>query len=402
MGLRSVRPGIARSPHPSNHVRRSHWGVSLLQRCVLTGSGLYTPPESISNEELVASHITSVRRFNSENEAEIAAGRVEARIESDVAFIEKASGIERRYVMEKSGVLDPERMAPRLPLRGEDEPSLQCEMSLAAISEALEQAGRSGEEVDAVIVACSNLQRPYPAVAVEVQHGLGATGWAYDLNVACSSATFGIQAAVDAVAAGHARCAVVVNPEITSGHNNFELRDSHFIFGDACTAVVIEPADNARGQSPFEILGTRLETSYSNNIRNDFGFLNRSEEEKRDTHELLFRQNGRRVFKDVCPMVARHIEEHLKDEGLEVADVKRLWLHQANLGMNQVIGRRVLGRDPTREEAPVILDEWANTSSAGSVIAFHRYKADLARRECGVLCSFGAGYSIGSAILRRV
>jgi beta-ketodecanoyl-[acyl-carrier-protein] synthase len=50
----------------------------------------------------------------------------------------------------------------------------------------------------------------------------------------------------------------------------------------------------------------------------------------------------------------------------------------------------------------VILDEWANTSSAGSVIAFHRYKADLARRECGVLCSFGAGYSIGSAILRRV
>ena len=374
----------------------------VLTHCVLSGSGLFTPPDSITNEELVASHVESVRRFNKENAAGIAAGRVEARIESDVAFIQKASGIERRYVMHKSGVLDPTRMRPRLPLRSEDEPSIQCEMSMAAIAEALAQAGRSGDEVDAVIVACSNLQRPYPAVAVEVQDALDATGWAYDLNVACSSATFGIQAAIDSVAAGHARCAVVVNPEVTSGHNNFELRDSHFIFGDACTAVVVEPAERAGGQHPFEILGTRLETSYSNNIRNDFGFLNRSEDGERDPEEMLFRQNGRRVFKDVCPMVARHIEQHLKEQHLELKDLKRLWLHQANLAMNKVIGRRVLGREPTRKEAPVILDEWANTSSAGSVIAFHKHKADLVSGEWGVLCSFGAGYSIGSAILRRV
>ena len=83
----------------------------------------------------------------------------------------------------------------------------------------------SPEEVDAVLVACSNLQRAYPAVAIEVQHALGAGGFAYDLNVACSSATFGMQAAADAVARGHARCAVVVNPELTSAHTNFALRD---------------------------------------------------------------------------------------------------------------------------------------------------------------------------------
>jgi beta-ketodecanoyl-[acyl-carrier-protein] synthase len=373
----------------------------IVSGCVVAGSGLFTPPESISNEELVASHVASVRRFNAEHADAITAGKMEARVESDVAFIEKASGIERRYVMDKSGVLDDLRMRPHLPLRGEDEPSIQCEMSVAAIREALAEAGRDGADVDAVIVACSNLQRPYPAVAVEVQAALGAEGWAYDLNVACSSATFGIQAAVDSVSAGHSRCAVVVNPEITSGHNNFELRDSHFIFGDACTAVVIEPAETTRASAPFEILGTRLETRYSNNIRNDFGFLNECEDGERDPHELLFHQNGRRVFKDVCPLVASHIEQHLKDTNLEIGDLKRLWLHQANLSMNQVIGRRVLGRDPTPEESPVILDEWANTSSAGSVIAFHRYKADFDPGEWGVLCSFGAGYSIGSAILRR-
>jgi beta-ketodecanoyl-[acyl-carrier-protein] synthase len=82
--------------------------------------------------------------------------------------------------------------------------------------------------------------------------------------------------------------------------------------------------------------------------------------------------------------------------------VRRFWLHQANLKMNQLIAKGVLGRLPTDDEAPVILDEFANTSSAGSVIAFHRHRDDLASGDIGVLCSFGAGYSIGSVIVRRI
>ena len=70
--------------------------------------------------------------------------------------------------------------------------------------------------------------------------------------------------------------------------------------------------------------------------------------------------------------------------------------------MNQLISRRVLGRDASPEEAPIILDEYANTSSAGSVIAFHKHRADLASGDLGVLCSFGAGYSIGSVVLQKV
>ncbi len=70
--------------------------------------------------------------------------------------------------------------------------------------------------------------------------------------------------------------------------------------------------------------------------------------------------------------------------------------------MNQLIARRLLGRDATTDQAPVILDEFANTSSAGSIIAFHRHRADLAAGDIGVICSFGAGYSIGSVIVRRL
>ncbi len=383
-------------PFPATNV-----GVSI------TGTGLFTPPESISNAELAASLTASVEKWNGEHADEIAAGTLTERAVPDEAFIVKASGIESRYVMEKSGVLDPDRMRPRLETRSEDQLGIQAEMSLPAIREALAQAGRTDADVDAVIVGCSNLQRAYPAVAVEIQDALGAGGWGYDMNVACSSATFSLQAAVDALRNGSANCVVVVNPEITSGHNNFELRDFHFIFGDACTALVLERTDDAVNDGVgddahrWEVLGTKLATQFSNNIRNDFGFLNSSEVDERDPHETVFRQNGQMVFREVCPMVAAHITDHLGALDLEASGVRRFWLHQANLKMNQLIAKGVLGRVPDENEAPVILNEYANTSSAGSIIAFHKHRGDLAQGDLGVICSFGAGYSVGSVVVRK-
>jgi beta-ketodecanoyl-[acyl-carrier-protein] synthase len=368
---------------------------------VITGTGLWHPPHTISNGELVASLSEAVAAWNDEHHAEIERGDLTARSAPDEEFIVKASGIRSRYVMDKDGVLDPTRLRPRLELRGEDRLGIQAEMSMPAVLDALARAGRSPADVDAIIVGCSNLQRAYPAVSIELQHALGAGGWAYDMNVACSSATFSMQAAVDALRAGSASCVVVVNPEITSGHNNFELRDHHFIFGDACTAVVLERADDAHGDDRWIVLGTKLETSFSNSIRNDFGFLNCAEDGERDPHELVFRQRGQQVFKEVCPMVSSHIAGVLAGLGLAPNDLRRFWLHQANLKMNQLIAKMVLGRVPDVDEAPVVLDEFANTSSAGSVIAFHRHRADLASGDLGIICSFGAGYSIGSVVVRK-
>lgn len=371
-------------------------------RVVITGTGLFTPPFSISNEELVASLTVAVEEWNAERAAQIAEGTVAARPVPDAEFIERASGIKSRYVMEKSGVLDPQRLRPHLPTRSEDELGLQAEMALPAIYEALAQAGRRADEVDCVIVGCSNLQRAYPAVAIEIQHALGAGGWAYDMNVACSSATFSMQAGVDALLNGSADCVVVVHPEITSGHNNFAARDHHFIFGDACTAVVLERAEDAIAGEQWEVLRGRLLTKFSNSIRNDFGFLNPSEDTERDPAELVFRQRGQQVFKEVCPMVVGHINEQLQALSLEASQVRRFWLHQANLKMNQLIAKGVLGRVPDEDEAPVILDRYANTSSAGSVIAFHLCRDGMVAGDIGVICSFGAGYSIGSQVIRRL
>lgn len=372
-----------------------------MSRILITGTGLFTPPDSVTNAELVASLGAANEKWNAEHRSEIERGEFEERDMPSEKFILRASGIGHRFVMDKKGMLDPHRLRPSLPLRGEDELSIQAEICVAAAQEALAQAGRSGDEIDCVVVGCSNLQRAYPAIAIEVQNAIGAGGFAYDMNVACSSATFAIQNGVDALRSGNARRVLVLNPEITSGHNNFALREFHFIFGDACTAVVLETEEFAGGVESWEVLGTRLATRFSNNIRNDAGYLNGCEDGERDPFELLFRQNGRRVFKDVCPMVAEHIRQHLCDCGVAVEDLKRLWLHQANLGMNNLIAKTLLGRDPEPEESPVILDEYANTSSAGSVIAFHKHRDGLAAGDSAVLCSFGAGYSVGSVVLRK-
>ena len=372
-----------------------------MHNVVISGTGLFTPAESISNEELVESFNTWVGRFNRDNAAAIERGEVEALAESSAAFIEKASGIKSRFVMDKAGILDPQRMKPNLPERSNDQWSILCEMGVAAARQALERAGRTPADIDGVIVACSNLQRAYPAISIEIQDALGIQGYGFDMNVACSSATFGIQMASNSVQLGQARAMLVISPEICTAHLNFRDRDSHFIFGDGATAVVVERADLATSAHQFEILGTKTLTRFSNNIRNNFGFLNRTSDEGLDAPDKLFVQEGRKVFREVCPMVAELVAAHLEEAGLNVSDVRRFWLHQANLSMNHLIVKKLLGREATVEEAPVILDTYANTSSAGSVIAFHSYQDDLPSGALGVLSSFGAGYSIGSVILRK-
>jgi beta-ketodecanoyl-[acyl-carrier-protein] synthase len=373
-----------------------------MKQVVISGTGLFTPAQAISNEELVACFNTYVEQFNADNAAAIEAGAVKALEPSSVGFIEKASGIKSRYVMEKEGILDPKRMVSRIAERADDELSLQAEICVAAAQQALERAGRSAADIDMVLVACSNMQRAYPAMAVEVQQALGIDGYGFDMNVACSSATFGIQQAVAAVQSGQARAVLVLNPEITSGHLDWRDRDSHFIFGDACTAIVVEAKDAAVSGHQWEILDTKLKTSFSNNIRNNFGFLNRFDEHGVGQPDKLFKQQGRKVFKDVCPMAADMIKESIARAGLEVPQVSRYWLHQANLNMNLLISRLILGRDAEPGEAPVILDTYANTSSAGSIIAFHKHNDDLPPGALGVICSFGAGYSIGAVVVRKL
>jgi len=369
---------------------------------VISATGLLTPTDSISNQELVASFNQYVENYNQSNKEAIESGDKQALAPSSVEFIEKASGIKSRFVLEKDNILDPEQMAPNFTPRDDSQMSQMCEMGVAAAKQALQRAKLKPEDIDLVIVAASNSERAYPAIAVELQTELGCSGYAFDMNVACSSATFGMKTAFDAISAGTTRRALVVNPEICSGHLNFRDRDCHFIFGDVCTATILESQADAEARhlsDYYQISQFKLITQYSNNIRNNFGFLNRQAE---DPQDLLFKQQGRKVFKEVIPMVAKLITEVVESDHKSLPDIRTLWLHQANINMNQLIAKKLLGQLPTPDQAPIVLDQYANTSSAGSVIAFHKHRDHMNVGEYGVLCSFGAGYSAGAILLKKI
>ncbi|MDP3405441.1 MAG: beta-ketoacyl-ACP synthase III [Brevundimonas sp.] len=377
---------------------------------VIAATGLFTPEQSISNAELVEAYNTWAERWNAAHAGQIAEGDVAALTPSSAEFIEKASGIKSRFVLDKAGILDPDRMVPRLAERSNDELSIMAEMAVKAARQAIEAWGKPVSEIGAVLCAASNMPRPYPALAVEIQQALGIEGFGFDMNVACSSATFGLKTAADFIASGSVKAVLMVNPEVCSAHLNFTDRDSHFIFGDVATAVIIESSETA-GPGGWDILGTRLKTVFSNNIRNNFGFLNRAEQSSDSPvaagevagglTDKLFVQQGRKVFRDVVPMVSDMILDHAGELGIAPGGLKRLWLHQANINMNAMIGRKVLGRDPEEGENIIILDDYANTSSAGSIIAFHLHQDGFAAGDTGLICSFGAGYSAGTVFVRR-
>ncbi|MDA9617905.1 beta-ketoacyl-ACP synthase III [Pseudomonadota bacterium] len=365
----------------------------------ISGTGHWKAQHLVTNEEIVSSFNEYVRLYNIEHEEEILKGSKEPLGPSSVEFIEKASGIKTRYLIDKKNCLDINVMKPILSPENPGKISILAEMSIHAAKEALDQAGIQAKDVDAVILGTSHISRNYPAIACEVMDELGIEGYGYDMLIGCSSTTFAISNAYSDIASGLADTILVINPELTSPHNDFTLRDSHFIFGDACVATVVQKDSTSKNRA--RILDRKLVTQFSNNIRSDFGYLNRVEEPPKDKKDLFFGQNGKGVFKEVCPMVASLVTDQLSRLDIPVSDISQFWLHQANANMCRVIMTRILGTsDYDPDMAPMILSEFGNVASAGSVLSYH-LNNNLQKGDKGIICSFGAGYSICSLVIER-
>ncbi len=370
-------------------------------KIVISGSGLWTPSNIITNEELVESYNAYAERFNTAHAADIAAGKIEEKYLSSIRFIEKTSGIKARHVYTREGILDIDRMRPKFPERKDEELSNQAEIGVFAARQAMAAAGKTAADIDSVIVAAAYTQRPYPAIAIEIQNELGIDGFGFDMLVACSAATFGLHRAYDSLVSGSSKCVLAINPELVTPQVNFCDRDSHFIFGDVATAIIMERFETCTSPNSYEVLSTKALTRFSNNIRSNFGHMAYATDAEPFGWDKLFHQSGRNVFEEVSPVAAKHIRDHLASLDIKPRDVKRFWLHQANINMNNMVIKQLLGEDVKAETIPTVLERYGNTASAGSIIAFHLYNDDLKKGDIGVICSFGAGYSVGSLVLRK-
>ena len=366
----------------------------------IAGTGIWYPDNMVTNDELVHSYNSYVDQFNDKNKIEIDNGTIELMPHSSSEFIEKASGIETRYVIDKEGILDTSRMMPKVSNEDESKLSIHAEVGIIAANRAMEQAGITASDIDAVIVGTSHAARNYPAVAIEIQSELGINGYAYDMLVGCSSTTFAINNAYSDIASGLANTVLVINPEISTPFVNFTHRDKHFIFGDACAATVVQKDSNSK--HAFKIIDRKLHTQFSNNIRSDFSYLNRCAVDQKTLDELMFDQNGRSVFKDVCPLVASLISNQLEKNNINPNDVSRFWLHQANGKMIRLIASKILNDDEFDPSlVPMPIKQFGNLASVGSLFAFN-LNNDLESGNKGVICSFGAGYSVCSIIVEKI
>ena len=370
-----------------------------MQNSLIRSTGYWAPPNVIDNDELVASYNAYASRFNQTHADAIAAGTVEAVPLSSSEFIVGASGIQRRHVYEKDGILDIDRMVPAIAPRPVEALSVQAEFALRSARPALEAAGYEGKDIDGVIVASSAQQRNFPGLSCEIQDAIGATGFSFDLTMACASALYGLNIANSMIRSGQARRILICSPELMTCINVHSRREVHFIFGDASAAMIVEADDGRPGG--WDVLGTHAQNKWSSALRSDFGFLNIAERQVVPDHEPHLDQDGHRVFKDVvgfAPTVARDLMERI---GLAPEDVRRTWLHQANIRMVDMIAKRILGRDRTEDNAPAILQEYGNTSSSSVVMNFQMHSDDMAAGETGVMCAFGAGYGVGAAAVRK-
>ena len=366
----------------------------------ISGTGIWHPSESITNDEIVKSYNTYVDNYNIENKELIERDEISALEHSSSAFIEKASGIKTRYVIDKKNILDINKMMPEVQHEDESRLSIHAIAGIDAAKKAMIEANVCADDIDGVILGTSHAARNYPSVAIEIQNQLGINGYAYDMLVGCSSTTFAINNAYSDIASGLAETILVINPEISTPFVNFAKRDIHFIFGDGCVATIV--TKKKRSDNCFKIVDRKLVTKFSNNIRSDWSYLVRAAVDEKNTEDLLFYQNGNSVFKEVCPMVAEFITNQLDKNNILPSEIKKFWLHQANARMVNLIVSKVTNSDSFDETlAPLPIQKYGNLASAGSMFAFNLHN-DLNKGEKGLICSFGAGYSVCSIIVEKI
>ena len=365
----------------------------------IAGTGIWYPEDVITNDEIVASFNSFVDNHNESLKEGNNGGEIQPLEHSSSAFIEKASGIKTRHVIDKKNILDINKMMPGVEHEDETKLSLHAVAGIKAAKKAMQDANVEPADIDAVILGTSHAARNYPSVAIEIQNELGIDGYAYDMLVGCSSTTFAINNAYSDIASGLAETILVINPEISTPFVNFKKRDIHFIFGDGCVATVV--SKNNMSDSAFKVIDRKLITKFSNNIRSDWSYLVRAADDSKTFDDLLFYQNGNSVFKEVCPMVAKFISEQIENNNIKPNEISKFWLHQANSRMVNLIVSKIIGTDDFDTNlAPLPIEKFGNLASAGSMFAFN-LNNNLIKGEKGIICSFGAGYSVCSIIVEK-
>jgi 3-oxoacyl-[acyl-carrier-protein] synthase-3 len=320
-------------------------------RSVVTGLGSYLPKRIVSNADL------------------------EKTLETTDEWIVQRTGIRQRHVA------------------AEDEPTSR--LGLFAAEAALADSGLSAGDLDLVIVATSTPDYTFPAVAVQIQAGLGMTrGAAFDLQAVCSGFVFAVATADKFLTSGSHQRALVIGAETFSRLVDWSDRSTCVLFGDGAGAIVLEARPGAGSARDRGVLTSHLR---SDGRHRDKLYVDGGPSTTRSVGYL--RMAGRDVFRHAVGMVTDVVTDAFVATGTTAADLDWFVPHQAN--------RRII--DASAEKLAIAPDKvvrtvdlHANTSAASIPLALSVARDDgrIKPGDLVMIEAMGGGFTWASALVR--
>ena len=325
------------------------------RRVKVTSLGTYVPPRVLTNADL------------------------EKLVDTTDEWIRKRTGIRERHVV--------------------DEGVASSDLGREAALAALDEAGVSPDRIGFIVVATTTPDMFFPSTACLVQHKIGASNaWGFDLGAACSGFTFALTTGAQMVASGAHEHALVIGADVMSSIVDFQDRATCVLFGDGAGAMVVSPA--ADGEPGIIDFAHEIDGSGGPALCMPAGgSLRPATHETVDARLHYVHQDGATVFKFAVRKMADICRRVLDANGLQADDIDLFVAHQANRRI--VMGAaQHLGVD--RAKVVLNIERYGNTTAATIPLALADARLDgrLVRGARVLLASVGAGFTVGSVLLR--
>ena len=270
------------------------------------------------------------------------------------------------------------------------------DLGVKAVKDLLKKTNTTPDEIDMLICATITPDMPFPATANFIAQKVGINNaWSFDLNAACSGFVFALSTAVQFIESGRYNKVIVVAAEKMSAITNYTDRTTCPLFGDAGTAVLLEPT--------IENVGVVDYINRVNGLGRHHLHMKAGGSSLPATHETVDRmehfvyQEGQVVFKAAVSSMADIAEEIMLKHNLKSEDIAWLVPHQANMRIIDATARRMgLGT----ERVMINIQKYGNTTSATIPLCLWDYEKKLKKGDNVILVAFGAGFTWGSVYLK--
>jgi 3-oxoacyl-[acyl-carrier-protein] synthase III len=268
------------------------------------------------------------------------------------------------------------------------------DLATNAAKAALENAGLTGNDIDAIVLATSTADLTFPSAATMVQHNIGNTrGFAFDLQAVCAGFVFALTNANALIQAGSAKRVLVIGAETFSRIMAWQDRGTCVLFGDGAGALILEAQEGTGSTDDRGILSTDLNSdgSYRDLLYVDGGVSTQS--------TGVLRMEGKEVFRHAVEKLAQTAHTALDKVGLGSDDVDWVVPHQANIRIIQSTAKKLgVGMD----RVVVTVQDHGNTSAASIPLALSVGVANgqIKQGDLVVTEAIGGGLAWGSVVVR--